>query len=89
MKQYPIWNEVYSRAYGNANSKSFGAREDFRQTVYVGTSAKNSHQFAEIQVTETPDGSGGKEFRLYLDGVQIKKGTVTKDREYKPQTVNG
>ncbi len=76
MRQYPIWN-VINAVGGKASPAHFGAGESFRQIVYVGTSSRNSHEFAKIEVErcEQHDGTW-VEFALYVDDVMIKRGTL-------------
>lgn len=42
-RAYPIWNEVQACIY--QSSKSWGARNAAGVTVYIGSSAANSHEF--------------------------------------------
>ena len=49
MKSYPIWTEVTACNY--KSSKSFGSQSTSEQTIYVGTSARNSHELAGIITT--------------------------------------
>lgn len=75
MRQYPIWNEV--RAVGGKKSPAnFGARDSFRQMVYVGTSSSNSHKLALIEVERREQHDGTVEFALYVDSVMIKRGIL-------------
>ena len=50
MKSYPIWTKVEACIY--KTDKSFGAKDTSKQTIFVGTSAKNSHEIAEIITTK-------------------------------------
>ena len=75
MRQYPIWNDI-SASGGKKSSSNFGALDSFAQYVYVGTSSRNSHDFARIEVERREQHDGTVEFALYVDGVMIKRGTL-------------
>ena len=49
MRSYPIWTKVEACIY--KSDKSFGAKDTSKQTINVGTSARNSHEIAEIITT--------------------------------------
>lgn len=85
MRQYRIWNSIYTRG-GRASSCDYGASERDARTIYVGTSSRNSHEFATVTTDCTRLDDGALEFSLYVDGVLIKRGIVH-DGEY-GQTVN-
>lgn len=75
MRQYPIWNDV--RAVGGKKSPAhFGARDSFRQRVYVGTSSDNSHELALIEVERREQHDDTVEFALYVDSIMIKRGIL-------------
>ena len=74
MSSYPIWMDVTSCIY--KSSKSYGVRNEGLTKVFVGSSAKNSHHFADVRITHRDMGDLGKSFRLYVDGEIIKEGTV-------------
>jgi len=67
----PIWIDVEACIY--QSSKSFGAKDTSKQTIYVGSSAKNSHEFAEIIVTRRIDDEGNVVFKLSVDGKILKE----------------
>ena len=68
MQQYPIWNRVFNGAY--KTSKDFGARNDgYSMNILVGTSSRNSHLFADINVHRSQD---GKHFTLFVDDVAVR-----------------
>ncbi len=46
---YPIWTKVEACIY--KSDKSFGAKDTSSQEIFVGTSAKNSHEIAQICTT--------------------------------------
>lgn len=48
-RSYPIWHEVNACHY--QSSKSYGGKSNSGETIYVGTSAKNSHSHCEILTT--------------------------------------
>ena len=74
MKQYKIWNRVFTRG-GRKSSCDFGANEKVEQTIYVGTSSRNSHQFADVtmECTPHPQGLG---FSLYINNALVQSGVV-------------
>lgn len=74
MKQYPIWNKVNTNGDYKAQ-KDFGSRTGFNQQILVGSSSRNSHEFASVTV-EKHETSAGRTFSLWIDGKLIKKGTV-------------
>ena len=75
MKQYPIWNNIDTRG-GKKSSSNFGVRDGFAQYVLVGTSSKNSHLFARIEVERREQHDGTVEFALYVDSVMVKRGIL-------------
>ena len=82
MRQYKIWNDVQSCLYksngGRTGNKSYGVNEHSTNYMRVGTSAKNSHLFAEITQTCRVLENGDLSFRLKLDGEIVKEGIVSK-----------
>ncbi len=78
MQSYPIWNRVDAPAY--RSSKDFGAREYFEIHTRVGTSAQNSHHFADYNVTRHQNGDGNIVFTAWFDGEIVKR------RIYDPKT---
>lgn len=75
MRQYPIWNAIHAVG-GRKSSSDFGARESFQQHVYVGTSSRNSHKLALIEVEQRAQHDGTVEFALYVDSIMIKRGIL-------------
>ena len=81
MRQYPIWVDMNNNSYNS--SKSYGIRDFAIQHVKVGTSSKNSYDFAKIEmgvVDTNEDGTYNepktiKTYSLYVDNVLIKKAT--------------
>ena len=77
-RQYPIWLDINSCAYSSA--KSYGIRRHGEQTIYVGSSKKNSHKFADISISckgRQFDNHKPKfrEFVLKVDGEVVKRMT--------------
>lgn len=75
MRQYPIWNDIITRG-GKKSSSNFGVSDSFAQYVKVGTSSRNSHDFAKVEVERHELRDGTVEFALYVDGVIIKHGIL-------------
>ena len=81
MRQYPIWVDMVNNSYNS--SKSYGVNDYNIQHVKVGTSSRNSYDFAKIEmgvVDTNEDGTYNepkniKTFSLYVDNVLIKKAT--------------
>jgi len=81
MRQYPIWVHMVNNSYNS--SKSYGVSDYNIQHVKVGTSSRNSYDFAKIEmgvVDTNEDGTYNepkniKTFSLYVDNVLIKKAT--------------
>lgn len=76
MRSWPIWNKITSCAY--KSDKSYGIRSDGNNTILVGTSSSNSHQFVTTRVTHKVHEDGTREYRFYLDGVLIKRAILAK-----------
>ena len=70
MRQYPIWVDMNNNSYNS--SKSFGVRDFAIQNVKIGTSSRNSFDFAKIEIGVT-DNDNKKTYSLYVDNVLIKK----------------
>ena len=81
MRQYPIWVDMNNNSYNS--SKSYGIKDYAIQHVKVGTSSRNSYDFAKIEmgvVDTNEDGTYNepktiKTYSLYVDDVLIKKAT--------------
>jgi hypothetical protein len=79
MRQYPIWVDMVNNSY-NA-SKSYGVSDYNIQHVKVGTSSRNSFDFAKIEmgvVDTNEDGTYNepkliKTYKLFVDDKLIKK----------------
>ena len=77
-RQYPVWIDINSCAY--SNPKSYGIRRHGEQTIYVGSSKKNSHKFADISIACKERQSDNhkpkfREFVLKVDGEVVKQMT--------------
>lgn len=74
-QSYPIWHDITSCIY--KASKSYGAKDTSEDNILVGSSAKNSHQFAKVLTTrrfENHEGLGDVVvFRISIDKVIIKE----------------
>jgi hypothetical protein len=73
---WPIWVDVQACTY--KSSKSYGARDTNAQTIYVGSSAKNSHQFVGITNYKRAheEYKGHKDvivFKCKIDGITVKE----------------
>ena len=81
MRQYPIWVDMVNNSYNS--SKSYGVNDYNIQNVKIGTSSRNSFNFAKIEmgvVDTNEDGTYNepktiKTYSLYVDDVLIKKAT--------------
>ncbi len=81
VRQYPIWVNMNNNSY-NSN-KSYGIKDYAIQHVMVGTSSRNSYDFAKIEMGVTDTNEDGtyngpkniKTYSLYVDNVLIKKAT--------------
>lgn len=71
MASYPIWIDVLSCIY--KSPKSYGIKREGNQTIYVGTSRRNSHPFAHIRLTHHKQENGDRTYHLYLDGTLVKQ----------------
>lgn len=74
-QSYPIWHSVEACIY--KSDKSYGAKDTSADTILVGSSAKNSTEFARVVTTrrfENHEGLGDVVvFRISIDGVIIKE----------------
>lgn len=76
MASYPIWNFVNACIY--KSSKSWGARRRASVSVYVGSSASNSHEFVHHATTHREHANGDREYRFFIDGVCVKRAILRK-----------
>jgi hypothetical protein len=71
MQSYPIWNQINSCIYadkaGSKGNKSYGVKQHSEVSIYVGTSARNSHKFLTHSVTHREHPNGDREFRFYVN----------------------
>ena len=73
-RSYPIYCKVTRESKHPLGTRvAFGARESFKQTILVGTSATNSHELATVEV-KRHEAPGGVYFSLYIDGQVVKRG---------------
>ena len=70
MASYPIWNKITACIY--KAPKSYGVKRDGLNEILIGTSAKNSHKFADIRTTFRKNEDGTRTYHLYLDDKLIK-----------------
>ena len=79
MRQYPIWVDMVNNSYNS--SKSYGVNDYNIQNVKIGTSSRNSFNFAKIEMgVQDNDKDGGyneptltKTYSLRVDGELIKQ----------------
>jgi len=70
MKQYPIWVDMVNNSYNS--SKSYGVKDFTIQHIKIGTSSRNSYDFAKLELG-VADSDNKKNYSLYVDGELIKK----------------
>ena len=70
MRQYPIWVDMVNNSYNS--SKSYGIRDYATQHVKIGTSSRNSFNFAKIEMG-VADNDNKKTYSLHVDGELIKQ----------------
>ena len=70
MRQYPIWVDMVNNSYNS--SKSYGVNDYNIQNVKIGTSSRNSFNFAKIEMG-VADNDNKKTYSLYVDGELIKQ----------------
>jgi hypothetical protein len=75
-RSYPIWNTINSCAY--KGGKSYGVKETGDVSIVVGTSASNSHDFVQHCVTHRKHNNGDREYRFYVDKVNVKRALLRK-----------
>ena len=72
MRQYPIWVDMVNNSYNS--SKSYGVNDYNIQNVKIGTSSRNSFDFAKIEMgVVNADSNNKKTYTLFVDNVLIKK----------------
>ena len=74
MKSYPIWNKITACIY--RAPKSYGVKRDGLNEILIGTSAKNSHKFADIRTTFRKNEDGTRTYHLYIDEQLYKIGKL-------------
>ena len=70
MRQYPIWVDMVNNSYNS--SKSYGVKDFTIQHIKIGTSSRNSYDFAKLELG-VADSDNKKNYSLYVDGELIKK----------------
>ena len=79
MRQYPIWVDMVNNSYNS--SISYGVNDYNIQNVKIGTSSRNSFDFAKIEMgVVNADNNNKKTYTLFVDNVLIKKAV------YNPKT---
>lgn len=83
-QSYPIWHEVQACHY--KGRKSYGGKRNSGETIYVGTSARNSHLHCKILTTKReynhPKYGECLVFKTSIDGVVLKETIVSiKDKK--------
>ena len=79
MRQYPIWNQTHSNAYGNPD-RSHGANDYTKTEVLIGTSSRNSYHFLDHETRVSTDDDGNKKFQYLIDGKIFKEASWIKGR---------
>ena len=80
MKQYPIWNNVYTPDYSNQFCKSFGCRTSTTNDIKIGTSSRNSFNFLTTTTKAINLNNGTIDYVFYVDN------KVIKHANYNPKT---
>ena len=70
MRQYPIWVDMVNNSYNS--SKSYGVNDYNIQNVKIGTSSRNSFDFAKIEMS-VRDNDNIKTYELRVDDKLVKK----------------
>ena len=79
MRSYPIWHDVSACHY--KTNKSYGGKTDSEETIYVGTSGKNSHLHCKILTTKRkifdPKYGECDIFKTSIDGIVVKETLIS------------
>jgi len=79
MSSYPIWHAVEACHY--KSNKSYGGKTDSGEIIYVGTSAKNSHEHCRVLTTKReithPKWGECLIFKTSVDGVVLKETIIS------------
>ena len=75
-RSYPIWHEVQNCSY--KSSKSYGNRNYGKETIYVGSSANNSHEHCIIEHTKSKEWENNVQYMYFRTFVNDKKVAETK-----------
>ena len=72
-KSYPIWHQIENCGY--KSDKSYGNQNTGNETIFVGSSAKNSHELVKTTVTRRQAYFNDESvivFRYAVDSVVVK-----------------
>lgn len=83
-RSYPIWVDIDSCIYNS--DKSYGIRKHGVQDIKIGTSKKNSHNFARIILTHEILNETDRLYQLRIDNEIIKSTILSKDGKLKITT---
>jgi len=74
-RSHAIWHDVRACIY--KSSKSYGAKDTSEDSIYVGSSASNSHKFVDIittkRIVSDPRYGDTIVFKISLDDVVLKE----------------
>ena len=79
-KSYPIWIDVSGDNY--KTDKSFGSRDSVTMDIRVGSSKTYSNELARVSIHFDQDEAGNRTFALALDGLVMRSGVMTKDKNF-------
>ena len=80
MQQYPIWIDVSGDNY--KKDKSFGSRDHVTMDIKVGSSKTYSYDLARVSIHFDQDEAGNRTFALALDGLVMRSGVMTADKNF-------
>ena len=83
-RQYPIWVEIDSCVYNQ--KKSYGVKNHSTQTVFAGTSSKNSHLLGSVELSHKELDNGDRAYTIKVDGIVVKR-SVLRSQGEKLETV--
>lgn len=78
-RSYPIWNEVINE--DSKTNKSHGVKKRQETNIKIGTSKKNSFNFANFVVKTFTGGYGTICYQFFLDGELIKEASYNPQEE--------
>ena len=79
-QSYPIWIDVSGDNY--KTSKSFGSRDHVTMDIKVGSSKTYSYDLARVSIHFDQDEAGNRTFALALDGLVMRSGVMTADKNF-------